>query len=391
MSERSVVWFSGVSWDGIRGTDRHLVTALTRHTRVLWVDPPVSPLTPGRFTGGRRTVHPRLSRVHGRIDRLTPVVFPGHSRPGVRATTRPLVRAQARWAVRRLGVPPRAVVASHLDDVLGGWDAPTVLFGTDDYVAGAELMGQPADRLRADERRAVSRADVLVTITPELAARWSGLRPGAEPVVVPNGCDPAAYAAVETLSPPAALGLTAPVAGLVGQLSDRIDIDVLEAVADAGLSLLLVGPHDGRWEAARLAALAARPGVRMVGRVPAEELPGWLAGIDVGLTPYADTAFNRASFPLKTLEYLAAGRPVVGTDLPAIRRLLADAGPGVLTVAGGRSFAAAAVRVAAAGRDVALAGRCRALAEQNSWDRRADAFAAALGLDADVPESLEVP
>ncbi|MBI4899196.1 MAG: hypothetical protein HY829_01825, partial [Actinobacteria bacterium] len=33
--------------------------------------------------------------------------------------------------------------------------------------------------------------------------------------------------------------------------------------------------------------------------------------LSVGLTPYADSTFNRRSFPLKTLEYLAAGIPVV--------------------------------------------------------------------------------
>ena len=40
--------------------------------------------------------------------------------------------------------------------------------------------------------------------------------------------------------------------------------------------------------------------------------------------PYRDTPFNRGSFPLKTLEYLAAGRAVVATDLPAIRWLNTD-------------------------------------------------------------------
>ena len=52
-----------------------------------------------------------------------------------------------------------------------------------------------------------------------------------------------------------------------------------------------------------------------------QELPSYLRVIDVGLTPYSQSDFNRASFPLKTLEYLAAGRPVVASDLPANRWL----------------------------------------------------------------------
>ena len=39
------------------------------------------------------------------------------------------------------------------------------------------------------------------------------------------------------------------------------------------------------------------------------------------MTPYAESPFNRASFPLKTLEYLAAGLGVVSTDMPSARWL----------------------------------------------------------------------
>ena len=46
--------------------------------------------------------------------------------------------------------------------------------------------------------------------------------------------------------------------------------------------------------------------------------------LDVGVVPYRDSPFNRGSFPLKTLEYLAAGRAVVATDLPAVRWLATD-------------------------------------------------------------------
>ncbi len=57
------------------------------------------------------------------------------------------------------------------------------------------------------------------------------------------------------------------------------------------------------------------------GREQFEDLPGYLAAMDVGLVPYGATEFNRWSFPMKTLEYLAAGLPVVSTSLPAVRWL----------------------------------------------------------------------
>jgi teichuronic acid biosynthesis glycosyltransferase TuaH len=370
----------------VRGADRQLSEQLVRYARVLWVDPPISPATPEHFRPGTgRMLLPRLRPVADRIHRLSPVALPGLTRPGIRATTWPLVRGQLRWALRRLGRRPHAVVACSFDDVLGRFGRPAVhvLYGTDDWVAGAELMGLDPGWLRREEARALARADVVVAVTPELAQRWRDR--GAQPVLVPNGCDPAAYSTVDIAAVPAvAAELPPPVVGLVGRLSGRIDIDLLEGIADAGLSLLVVGPQEGEWEPARWPRLAARPNVRHVGRVPFTELPGYLRAMDVGITPYRDTAFNRSSFPLKTLEYLAAGRAAVSTDLPATRWLAADSpdGPELVTIAEPAGFVDAVRAAAALPRTAELADRRRRFAARHSWRQRADTFAAAIGLTA---------
>ena len=394
-----VVWMAPTSWDGIPGTDRPLAMALTRYARVLWVDPPVSPVTPARLrgevSGGLR---PQLTETDERITRLTPVALPGLTRPGVRTTTAPLVRAQVRWALRRRGIRPFAVVAGYLDDLLGRWDgAVNVVYSTDDHVAGAELMGLSADRIRAQERQASARADVVVVVSPQLAEHWAALG-SAPPVLIPNGSLPAYTNGV---SPePAVSDMPGPVVGLIGQLTQRVDLGLLAAVADAGYSLLLVGPYDARWERAGFAALTARPNVRYAGRVPAEAVPSYLASIDVGLIPYAASAFNRASFPMKTLEYFSAGLPVVSTDLPGSRwvqdslasfdaayasQLMALASdPGEFVAAVQRLVGAPgqARPRGAADRETRRSAVARAFAGQHSWPRRADAFAEAIGLRA---------
>jgi teichuronic acid biosynthesis glycosyltransferase TuaH len=341
---------------------------------------------------------PSLSTTEDGITRLTPVALPGVTRPGVRATTAPLLRAQIRWALRRLRIRPDVVVAGYLQDVLGRWDgAVSVLYSTDDHVAGAGLMGLSATRIMAQERQAVARADVLAVVSPALAEHWAAL--GADPVLIPNGSRPG-YAA-DAAPAPAVIDLPRPLVGLIGQLTPRIDMGLLEAIADAGLSLLLVGPYDARWERERFAALTARPNVRYAGRVPAEEVPRYLAAIDVGLTPYADTPFNQASFPMKTLEYFSAGLPVVSTDLPGsqwlrdelVRHDPAAAGQLMALTSDGTEFVAAVRRLAgpptapAAGEppaaseaDQARAASARAFAAQHTWARRAEALAVAVGL-----------
>jgi teichuronic acid biosynthesis glycosyltransferase TuaH len=399
---RHLVWISGVSWDGHPGSDRLMGSAMTRYGNILWVDPPVSPLAlVRRRSGEARTVKPVISVISDRIIRLTPVALPGLTRPLVRLTTAILLRAQIRWALRRTGIRPFAVVASHLENVLYGWDngVVRVLYGTDDYVSGAGLMGLSAGRLKTLERLALARADVVIAISSQLARRWSAL--GANPILIPNGCSPAQGSA-ETL-PSAVRDLKAPVIGLFGQLSERIDFDLLDAIVEAGFSLLLVGPRDPRWETQRFATLIARPNVYYAGSVALEEMPSYLAAIDVGITPYQDSPFNRASFPLKTLEYLGAGRPVVSTNLPAARWLCEDLARSdqvdfaekILTLASSPpKFVAALVRMAGDPKCPRIPNRApslarltesageqrRAFAERHSWPRRAEAFAAAIGL-----------
>jgi teichuronic acid biosynthesis glycosyltransferase TuaH len=126
----------------------------------------------------------------------------------------------------------------------------------------------------------------------------------------------------------------------------------------------------------RFERLVAQPRVRWVGAQPFEQLPRFLKVIDVGLTPYCDTPFNRASFPLKTLEYLAAGKAVVSTDLPAVHWL----GTRLVTVADASSFGEAARTLGLAPASDALVCERVALASQHSWEKRADSFAKQIGI-----------
>jgi glycosyltransferase involved in cell wall biosynthesis len=373
-----VVMCAGSAWTGVTGSDHHIARELTRFAKVLWVDPPVSFLKAlSGGPGARRVPRPRLTAISSKLLRLTPVAPPGHSRPGLDVATEVLVRAQIRWALRRLGARPYAVVACMLDDVLTGWEPGVVrvFYGTDDFAAGAELMGLRRKRLLRAERRQVGNSDIVIAVSQMLADRWSDM--GAKARFIPNGVQVAAYRDMDSVTPAAEVSLPEPVVGVIGHLSARIDIDVLEAISDAGCSLLLVGPHDASWVPDRFAALVARSNVTWVGRREFSELPGYLKRMNVGLTPYANTTFNQASFPLKTLEYLAAGLPVVSTDLPATRWLNSDL---VRVAAGPKDFARAVFEAAGEADDERMKTRRREFADKHSWERRAEELAATIGL-----------
>ena len=117
--------------------------------------------------------------------------------------------------------------------------------------------------------------------------------------------------------------LAGPVAGVVGQLNERLDLGLLESVADSGRACCSSGRATSRTPrcAEPSTGLISRENVQWIDRQPYDRMPSVLAQLSVGLTPYTASAFNRGSFPLKTLDYLAAGLPVVSSDLPSARLL----------------------------------------------------------------------
>lgn len=380
-----VVYFGADSFEGPAGTDRQMAQALTKYAPVLYVEPPISALALLRKMKRRNLSTPPLQVLNQRLARLITYVVPGMSRPLLHRLVGPMVSRTTRAALRQLypvsatgDFQVAAVVSSQVDILWSAIPARRKLFySTDDMLSGAELWGIPRERLLRAEALMLRSIDAIAVVSPVLRDRYA--RAGIVAELVPNGCNPEAYLGVDDAPLPTDVALKGPIAGFIGHINDRIDICLLEAVANAGCSLLLVGPVAEKWQSAtRFVALTARSNVCWVGRKDFADLPSYLRIIDVGLTPYANTEFNRASFPLKTLEYLAAGRAVVGTPLPANDWLATD----FIKVASGPVDYAAQVRaVLDQPHRAALDEQRRRFARDHSWAHRATLMARLMGLE----------
>jgi teichuronic acid biosynthesis glycosyltransferase TuaH len=373
--QRVLVYSGGSSWDAPPGTDRHLATHLAERLPVVYVDPPDSVLWQARH-GRRPTLRAGFAQVGEQLYRLTPRALPGVTRPGLREVAHAGCRRAIRQLVEELRLDVAAHVVASLDDL---FDATTtdcrVLYGTDDFMAGAELMGISRTWVARREPRAIAAATHVLAVSDVIAERWRGF--GRDVTVLPNGCDTDAFAATPDRSVASEVSIPEPRAIVVGQLSVRLDLALLEGVVQTGRSLLLVGPAVDAETERRLSELTRHPHVQWVGRQPFEALPGFLRAAVVGLTPYVDDEFNRASFPLKTLEYLAAGLPVVSSDLPAARALATDH----VTVAGDHdAFVAATLRLLETPWSPEQARIRQAFAALHSWSSRADELLRTVGI-----------
>jgi len=350
----TVLWLAGVAWDDVPGTDRRLVEALAGDVEVIWVDPPRR--TAWTAFGQRARPVPGSPRVF----RVRTAAPPWAWRPAVRAATAGLYALKVAQATR--GRKIAAIVsASPVIAIPTLPGAVRILYATDDWPAGAALMRLDRRWIERVLAHNVATADIVAAVSPRLLDRVIG-QSGAQALalVLPNGAP----------TVPIVERVREPVAGIVGQINERLDLDYVEAVVDGGIPIRIIGPRFDRDPefGRRFDALIGREGVEWTGPVPWHELPAQFARLSVGLTPYAMTEFNRASFPLKTLEYLAAGLPVVSTNIEASTWL----DTALVTVCRNPAEYVAAVRAdIAAGGDRGREAARRQFAAAHSWLARA--------------------
>ncbi len=263
--------------------------------------------------------------------------------------------------------------------------APAVSHALPAMLSGsATPSSAKARRLARREARVWRAADGYVTITAglrdELAARFGSrdrVIVAADGTRVPASCPPLG----ERAGRPA-------VVGYAGHLYPWKGPDVLLAALQqlADVRGLVVGGLEGEPDAARVRALADQlvPGrVTFAGQVEPGRVADLLRQADVLVIPNPPGPVSSAyTSPLKLFEYMASGRPIVASDLPALREVLTDGEHALLAVPGDPAALAAAIRRVLDDRGLAarLAARAFEAVQAYSWDRRAERVEALLEL-----------
>lgn len=209
------------------------------------------------------------------------------------------------------------------------------------------------------ERALVSLADLVVVPGQTLADRY---QPWGTPVrLLPHGVEIGVWR--EDRRPHEPLRL-----GFVGTIDYRLDVATIRqvAVARPGWSIRLIGPVQEGFDARSLTDVG---NISIELPVPSAEVPRLNSGFDVGLLAYRDHPHYTHMAPLKALELLAAGTPVVARWNPA----LAELGDLVRFATTPAEYVAQ-IEAAAVEDSADQARARRAEAERHSWDLSLDAM-----------------
>jgi glycosyltransferase involved in cell wall biosynthesis len=255
-------------------------------------------------------------------------------------------------------------------DQIGRWGESLVVYHVTDDYASFPLVSDPA-AFRRGEDALLERADLVIVTSPAL---WEARSPrNPHTVLVPNAVDYEGFrAAVARGDRPAQLGegsgaIPRPRIGYCGALNEKLDYELLAHVARARPTwqLALAGGLDLSAHPDKHRVLLGLPNVYWLGRLPVDEVPGAIAAMDVCLLPYECNAWTAHIDSLKLYEYLACGRPVVTTDVPAARRFEA-----LVRIAGDPDAFVAEIETALAGDAPEAQAARLAEAAQNTWDQR---------------------
>jgi glycosyltransferase involved in cell wall biosynthesis len=168
--------------------------------------------------------------------------------------------------------------------------------------------------------------------------------------------------ASETVIPSELDALAHPILGYFGVIDERLDYALIEALADRfpHASIAMVGPL----AKVREEDLPRANNIHWLGSRSYENLPAIVKAFDVCLMPFALNAATQFINPTKTLEYLAAGKPVVSTAVPDVVRQYTD----VVDVAGSIESYIASVEKVLVDVDSGRVAKGIAMARASSWN-----------------------
>ena len=326
-------------WDGVWQRPHHLLTRLARRVPVIVIEEP----------HGAHEDRDEIRRF-GDLTVIRPLRRRGWGEP--------LVDEQALATARDLAAGRRCgawLYTPMMSDIVAAFAAAPVIYDAMDDLANFDFAPRG---MREREAALLDRADIVFaggrTLYDNRRAR------GAKVHCHRSGVEFERFAA-DTGPHPLAAMLAAPVFAYVGVIDERLDYDIVAALADAFPRghVLLAGPVV-KVDPARL---PQRPNVHFTGRLPYDSLPSLLAGVDVALMPFAINRATASISPTKTLEYFAARKPVVSTPVADV---VAAYGEIAYIAAGADAFVAAVREALHAPADRIARGV--AAAAHETWD-----------------------
>jgi len=298
-----IVVFSHLRWNFVHQRPQHVLARLAENHRILFVEEPITAEN-GDEDWETHSPHANVTVAKARLRDIVAPAFGDEQIAKLKALMPDLLEAEGidrciLWFYSPMAAPIAAVMPADL-----------VAYDCMDELS-AFLHAPP--QLLERERKLLGAADVVFTGGPSLYRAKKHRHHDVH--CFPSSVDVSHFGQARGLAEEAVdqADLPHPRLGFFGVIDERMDLKLIEGLADAhpDWQIVMVGPV----VKIDSATLPQRENIHWLGQRSYAELPGYLQGWDVCLLPFARNEATRFISPTKTLEYMAAEKPIVSTPI----------------------------------------------------------------------------
>lgn len=325
MYNKDIIIFSSDDW-GWKTSKYQLSVRFARNNRVLFVSsigfraPTASTQDLSRIFKKFKSFIRGVKKIENNVYVLTPLVLPFKKLPFVESINRVLLFIQINYAKLKLGITnPFVFVFSQ------NWygfvkNLPRkilIYYCVDDH---SSFKGIDAEQFALLDKKMSQMADLIICSARTIYDLKKSYNESS--YYLPHGVNYDLFSSVlsdNSLIVASDISeISKPVLGFWGHISyDWVDVELLKYIAERKpeWNLILIGKYslaENEFE--------GYTNIHVIGEKKFEELPSYCKGITIGLIPFIKSKLTDNCNPLKLYEYLAAGLPVVSTDIPEVRQ-----------------------------------------------------------------------
>lgn len=361
-----IICLSSTRWGGLKQRPRQLMERMSEKNRVIFVEYPV----PAHQEIIRQRLEQpvkwekHLESIDDNFLVFSPLHLETKTESG-REFNHQAQRSSLRYLVNKLKIDKPVVItylprsAAYVDEI-----EPDLLVY--DCVDNFSAFSWSPPDTKVMEKQLLERVDLITASSRELYGRLK--RSHSDTYYLPNGVE---FSHFNTAYDPGQKKdhrpgeNPGPVIGFVGAFFEWIDEELLLYLSNKkpDWKFVFVGPVQpgcGR-------KLYGKENVLFTGEKRYQDLPPIMRQFDICIIPFRINKLTRYANPVKVWEYLAAGRPVVSTPLPAVSELSP-----LIYIADNKPEFLEKLELALREDDYLLTLKRLLLARDNDWDRRAE-------------------
>jgi glycosyltransferase involved in cell wall biosynthesis len=299
-----LVVFCHLRWEFVTQRPQHLISRIGEGRKVLFVEEPIGP-----GEGMAKEIQ---------INENFLVIQPQIEGAAMNSELAPIVQQY----MKKMGIEKPIVwmYSAMFSEAAQEFDCSLLVYDCMDELSA--FRGAPVELIQK-ERDLLGKADVVFT-------GGKSLFEAKQPYTTNGHCFPSSVDRAhfekafrdDTKIPEDISSLSKPVIGFYGVIDERIDLSLLETLAKARpeISWVMIGPVVKLTDE----EIPKASNLHYLGAKAYADLPAYLKGMDITMMPFALNESTKFISPTKTLEYMAANKPIISTPIKDVVRDYSD-------------------------------------------------------------------